>query len=96
MSGRAGTVRIVGRAEGDVPLAPHECVVEVRQADGSWAPLRGVCSVEVHARPDELVTAHLVIEPTEVELVDMMVGRMQVASYASWWRRLVYKLRFGI
>lgn len=89
----AGTLRIVGTptTPGD-PLLPYECRVEAC-VDGVWTPLRGICSIEIHVADDQIVTAHLVIEPTELVITEAMVGKMQLARHAGWWRRLLYKLR---
>jgi hypothetical protein len=89
-----GLVRIVGESRTPgMPVVGAECRVDVCQEDGTWVQMRGVCAVRVDIAADEIVTAHLVIEPGSVEWVNAMVGGMQVAKFAGRWRRFLFWLR---
>jgi hypothetical protein len=86
-------MRVVGRPSSGDLLAGYEVVAEVLQADGTWIALQGLCAAQVDVRADEFVTVHLTVEVSSIEVVGALVGRMQLAEHASWWRRLLVRIR---
>jgi hypothetical protein len=88
-----GLVRIVGAPPTeDESLAPGDLRVEVSQADGTWVPLACAVSITVEMNAYSMVMATIVVEPSAVELVNML-GFMRLAERPSWWKRLLYKIR---
>ena len=93
----AGFVRFKGKGQRGYPLVPYDLEISVCQRDGTWIPLRGVCRAKFEIRPDEMVTAEMVVEVGELDLeaipIAYLVRRTWRHCLIWWlrrrWRRLV-------
>lgn len=73
---QAGFVRFRGRDD-DLYLVGPDLIIEVRQADGTWIPLRGVCSADIRMRANEIVTATM-----EVEICGIDAGAINAVAWS--------------
>jgi hypothetical protein len=62
-----GFLRVVGR--GRPLLCSDDLTIEFCQRDGSWFPLRGVTSLSIKLRPNQLVNARIEVELTVLDIV---------------------------
>lgn len=87
----AGFVRFKGSGQpGGYALVATDVEIQVCQQDGTWIPLRGVCSAKFDIRPDAFVTAEMVVEVGELNLESI---RVSCLVRATWWRRFLWWAR---
>lgn len=86
-----GLIRI--RGTGRPLLAGEDIQIECQQGDGSWLPLRGVCSARIAISADELVLATVEIEIGVVELDGVTPNVIVWRDRRSRWQRLISWVR---
>lgn len=91
MIAEPGFLRI--RGTGKPHLAPMDVKVEAQMEDGRWLPLRGVCSVDIRLRRDELTTAVILFELGALDLEELVPNSVQWVAPRSAWQRFVAWLR---
>lgn len=91
----AGFLRIHGTGPDDFSLTGFDCTIEVMQSDGTWLPLRGICSWKMSLLPAAFAEADIRVELGELCIDGIPMDQVLIQyreARGSWWSRLTERL----
>lgn len=86
-----GTIRIVGT--GQPMLTGVDLEIEVRQRDGQWIKLLGVCGATITLKADDFVRANMDVLVGTLDMSGVVPDGIVWVDHRSRWRRFLAWVR---